>query len=337
MTPLLRFLPLFLAVLGLAQALRAFSGTVPAGLPGHFAIGTQNFPGAPGNRAWMDATRVSHNADWDYRYTYFNAGVNTGFGWSTWNSPAGQYATLYMSDSDAGGYMPVLVYYQILQSNPATGADESIKDYNNLNNSSTMNAYYADFKLLLQRVAAFNKPVIIHLEPDLFGYIQKDHSGGTNNAANSSASVASSGHADVAGLPNTFQGYCRALRKLRDTYAPQARLAIHLSMWASGQDLMASSSLSQASINTEADKTIAFLNSCDSGAEGKFDLFFFEFSDRDASYKWSQGNTTYWWSDVATNIGGAPTTFTRHRYILDRVSAGIGKRGIGWQVPVGNT
>jgi hypothetical protein len=313
------------------------NGTVPGGLPGHFAFGTQSFPSGAGSRAWMDATRSANNAAWDYRYTYFNAGVNTGFGWATWNSPAGQYATLYMDDSDAGGYTPVLVYYQILQSNPASGADESAKDFNNLNNTATMNAYYADFKLLLQRVAAFNKPVIIHIEPDLFGYIQKDHVGGSNNAANATASVASSGHADVAGLPNTFQGYCRALRRMRDAYAPQARLAAHFSMWASGQDLMANAGLSQAQIDAEADKSIAFLNSCDGGAEGKFDLFFFEFSDRDASYKWSQGNSTYWWSDTATHIGGAPSTFSRHRYIINRVSDGVAKRSMGWQVPVGNT
>jgi hypothetical protein len=48
-----------------------------------------------------------------------------------------------MDASYAGGQIPVFPYYELLQSTPSTGANESDRDYNNLNNTATMAAYYA--------------------------------------------------------------------------------------------------------------------------------------------------------------------------------------------------
>ena len=53
----------------------------------------------------------SSGVPWKYRYTYLSAGVNTGHGWETWNTPAGQYATNYLSDTDSIGAIPVFSYY----------------------------------------------------------------------------------------------------------------------------------------------------------------------------------------------------------------------------------
>ena len=55
------------------------------------------------------------------------------------------------------------------------------------------------------------KPLIIHVEPDLWGYLQQRSS----NPNNVSAAVASSGYADVAAYPNTVSGFARALGALR--------------------------------------------------------------------------------------------------------------------------
>ena len=116
---------------------RSAAAAAPA-LPSGLSFGLGNEPGSLG---WMTASGVP----WRYRYTYLSGGVNTGNGWETWNTPAGQYATYYMSASGAYGYLPVFSYYELLQSNPSIGSDESSRDFSNLNNASTMNAYYANF------------------------------------------------------------------------------------------------------------------------------------------------------------------------------------------------
>ena len=70
----------------------------------------------PGSQSWMTGSGVP----WDARYQYLSAGVNTGYGWSTWNSPAGAFALWYMQNSGANNYVPVFSYYQMLQSSPAS-------------------------------------------------------------------------------------------------------------------------------------------------------------------------------------------------------------------------
>src|SRR5438270_9845226 len=184
----------------------------------------------PSDLSWMTSSGVP----WKYRYTYLASGVNTGSGWETWNTPAGAYATYYMDASSANGYIPVFPYYELLQSSPSAGSNESDRDFSNLNNAATMAAYYANFKLLMQSVAGQN-PVVIHVEPDLWGYLQQRAGAGTG--ATLSASVASSGFADVARFANTEEGFAQALQALRDTYAPNALLAVHASGWASGIDI----------------------------------------------------------------------------------------------------
>ena len=138
----------------------------PRSVPAGFNFGLTN---GPGKVTWM----TSSGAPWAYRYTYLSAGVNTGHGWETWNTPPGQYATYYMTESASNGYIPVFSYYELLQSNPSAGSNESDRDFSNLNNAATMNAYYANFVLLMQKAAAFGGQVMVQVEPDLWGYLEQ--------------------------------------------------------------------------------------------------------------------------------------------------------------------
>src|SRR5438094_2419104 len=249
----------------------------------------------PSDLGWMTSSGVP----WKYRYTYLAGGVNTGSGWETWNSPAGAYATYYMDASKANGYMPVFPYYELLQSTPSTGANESDRDFSNLNNTATMAAYYANFKLLMQLAGAYGQAVVVHVEPDLWGYLEQRAAGGA--ASTLAASVASSGFGDASGLPNTAQGFAFALLKLRDLYAPNAILAIHASAWGSGIDIAGDTRTSVNAV-TEADKTAAFLNSAgvSSNPNGStWDLVFNDVDDHDAGWWEQQGadnaNFTHWW------------------------------------------
>ena len=66
---------------------------------------------------------------------------------------------------------PVLTYYMLLQSKPA-GGDEAHADLTNLRDPATMAAYWADVRLLFQRMRG-TKPVVVHVEPDLWGYLEQ--------------------------------------------------------------------------------------------------------------------------------------------------------------------
>jgi hypothetical protein len=271
----------------------------------------------------------SHGA-WDARYQYLSAGVNTGNGWETWNSPAGAFATLYMNESLQAGYVPVFTYYMLLQSKPSAGADEAARDLSNLANASTMSAYYANWKLLMQKCGAFGGTVVVHVEPDLWGYIEQQVDAASNDAANVPASVASSGHADAQGLPNTAKGFALALLHMRDLYAPNALLAIHLSTWGTRSDWAPGSSLNVTDL---AGRSSAFLKTCglagNPGGIKPWDLFFGEFSDRDAGFyqKVVGVQNVYWQS----------SDFDRFRTFLGLVNRALGLRCVLWQVPCGNT
>ena len=101
--------------------------------------------------------------------------MNTGSGWQTWNTD-GQFVTWYVEDSVDHGVVPVFTYYMLLQSSPATGGDEAAKDLSNLRNTATMAAWWADLRVFFQR-AATSTPVVLHVEPDLWGYIEQAASG----------------------------------------------------------------------------------------------------------------------------------------------------------------
>src|SRR5579885_1032934 len=113
-----------------ARAATGPAGSPPAALPGHELLGLAN---DPSDLNWMTGS----GAPWDARYQYLSGGVNTGSGWSTWNSPPGAFALWYMQNSGAHRYLPVFSYYQLLQSGPASGASEADQHYSNLNHPDT--------------------------------------------------------------------------------------------------------------------------------------------------------------------------------------------------------
>src|SRR4051794_5500507 len=117
------------------------------------------------------ASNVRATAPFGFRYQYLAGGAPGG--WANWN-PNGSFATDYIQESINSGITPVFSYYQMRQSPPNNGLDDSNADYNNLQNQGTMSAYYADLKLLFQRAGAFpNTLVVVHVEPDLWGFLEQ--------------------------------------------------------------------------------------------------------------------------------------------------------------------
>ncbi|HEV7677696.1 MAG TPA: hypothetical protein VGQ42_03925 [Candidatus Dormibacteraeota bacterium] len=320
-----------------------FAGVVPsAAAPGGAArlatdTGRVEFglTSNPSDLGWMTGSGVP----WRYRYQYLAGGVNTGTGWETWQDmarPAGQFAADYVTASNAAGYVPVLTYYELLQSTPSSGATESDRDAANLANAATMHAYYANFALLMHRVGATGQAVIVHVEPDLWGYLQQRAAGGP--ASSVPASVASSGAAEAAGIADNAAGFAQALLHIRDLYAPNALMAVHASMWASGHDV-ATDTTTGADPVVAGDSTAAFLNSA--GVAGNphgstWDLVFHDVDDHDAAWWEAQGADnqwfTHWWDAANQRL----PNFARWLRWVAELHAQTARPQVMWQVPVGN-
>ena len=266
---------------------------LPAGWPHHLLLGVTDSPG--------DAHALAKRASVDARYQYLSGGVNTGHGWATWN-PNGTFASSYVRESIAAHEIPVLTYYQLLQSQPSTGSTEQQRDLSNLRNPATMRAYWSDYQLLLHRVAASagHHLVVLHVEPDLWGYLEQAHARALARA------------------------FAHRLIALRDRIAPHLRLAWHLSVWGTDEDPTYSKP-SLAHMDALAATSAAFYKSL----HAHFDLVFHDVTDRDAGfYQHVENNPKTWWG---------PADFHRLNAYLAGFTRRTGTTVVLWQLPLGDT
>ena len=262
---------------------------LPAKWPHTLQIGVTDDPGG--------AAALRRVAPFGFRYQYLASGVNTGTGWSTWN-PGGTFASMYVADSWAHGELPVLTYYMLLQSKPA-GGDEAHADLTNLRNAATMSAYWDDVRLLFRRVKGA-KPVVVHVEPDLWGYLEQ------------------------AGESSLAASFAQQWIALRDQLAPNVILAYHMSGWGTKHDIVYEDP-PDSTVRAYAAQSAAFYRAL----HAKFDIAFEDFSDRDAGfYAKINGNPNTWMK---------PADFHRHLLYAQTFVRLAGVRIVAWQIPLGNT
>ncbi|MDH3660785.1 MAG: hypothetical protein OEU92_12310 [Alphaproteobacteria bacterium] len=216
--------------------------------------------------------------------------------------------------SDERGYIPVFSYYQIVQSEPNKREEPP---YNNLINPSTMRAYFEDWILLMETIAKFGKPAIVHHEPDLWGFLQRKG----DDPADARVVVGSSGIPALHGMEDNARGLAQALVKLRNELAPNAFLAWHATQWATGPDL----TLQNADGAVVGKKVAAYFNSL----QAPFDLIFYGPSDRDAVWRQlRKKQKEAWWDE---------DDYVRFFEFIKTINQETGLRGMIWQIPLGNT
>jgi hypothetical protein len=303
-------------VVAIAAAVAPSAATaLPRHWPSHrLELGLADAPGG--------AAALRRQAPFGFRYQYLAGGVNTGQGWSTWN-PNGSFVTRYIDESAAQHITPVFSYYMVRQSLPGKNVGDELKaDIGNLDDAGTMKALLSDLKLFFQRAGATRRTVVLHLEPDLWGYVeQAAHS---DDASTVPALVSAAGMPELAGLPDTAAGFAQAVKRLRDRYAPRVLLAYHLSVWGTKVDIALSDPPS-AQVRALGLKAARFYRSL----KTKFDLTFAEFSDRDAGFKqkiYGDGGAS-WWN---------PGDFARNVHFLSTYSRAARQRIVMWQIPLGN-
>jgi len=305
---------MFIFVFGLA-ATAAAQPPLPAGWPDRLELGMSS---QPGGAAEMKAT-----TSFGFRYQYLAGGVNTGNGWATWNTNGG-FATFYIQDSIDNGIVPVFTYYMIYQSLPGVnqgGESDAVRI--NLQNAQTMTAFFNDLKLFFQRAGAFpDKTVVLHVEPDMWGYIQQQ-AARQDDATAFFVQVAATGLSELAGLPNTAAGLAQGIVRLRDQYGPNVKLGFHASVWGTGHDILYADP-PDAEVRNLGNRAANFYKSL--GAN--YDVIFAEFTDRDSGLRETWGDANAWWRLA---------DYQRNLLFLSTLSNAANKRLVLWQIPHGNT
>ena len=305
-----------LAALALAAAASAGTATPPARWPyTHLEIGLADSPGG--------AAALARIAPFGFRYQYLAGGVNTGSDWTHWN-PDGSFVTRYDTESRAAQIVPVFSYYEIRQSLPGSSvADEQSADLGNLDDVATMRAYFTTLETFFRRAASARGPVVLQLEPDLFGYVEQraKHS----DASTVPAAIASTGIPALARLPNTAAGFAQAVLALRDAYAPRVLVGYHVSIWGTGLDIHLSHPTS-AQVDQMAAQSATFYRSL----HAHFDLTFTELTDRDAGYAQTVNGEGpgAWWK---------PIDFAHDIRFLAGYHRRVALPIVMWQIPLGNT
>lgn len=312
------------------------SGQAAPGLADHLLIG---FAGS-------DATAALPG--FDLRYQYIAGGLADGAGpcascatgctsagqscanagggcawWGCWQwdqLPPGAFATAFADEGAAAhGLVPMLTYYQLLQGYRQVDAtlQEGTPELTvAAADEAFLRRYLADLAFLGRTIG--DRAVWLHLEPDLWGYAQ--HAGGDPHAL--AAPVRAAGPAECGALEDSVAGLARCMVAIVRAHAPNAKVALHASPWASGFDLASNAS---ASVDAAAEgrKVGAYLLAL--GAAGT-DLVVADLADRDAGF------SGRWLDPTDATLPSFTQILAWGRAVADTTGLPLA----WWQVPVGN-
>lgn len=292
------------------------AGRVPEGLPKRLTVGLYAVHGDK----WMADSGVP----WDARFRYLARGWRDTFGTG---ADDGSWASVYMNEAGAHGEIPVLAYIELM--------DPPDYDYlSRIQDAAAMATYFADFKLLMERVRDFGKPVVVLLENTAFAFIEL----AARHDPTVPAAVASSGLPELADLPNTVTGWGLAFLRLRRSMgALNAKLAIDVAHWASGLDVIYADA--SVPLRPEVDRVWAFLGPLGLTPNltgDTYDLLAHHVSDFDFDYSKLVLNKDFWW-DPADNASASTRSFTRYLAWLALWNQRAAKRWVLWEIPVGNS
>ena len=139
--------------------------------------------------------------------------------WTGWDSPPCDYVCRVAAAADSIGAVPMYTQYQM-----ANKGDGNLAV---LNDSAFMNTYWARLKVLFKDLRAYNKPALVNIEPDFWGYAEKAAPGGDPNRL---AAIVTA-NADCAALQNNVAGLASCIVAMARKYAPKAFIGFSPSSW----------------------------------------------------------------------------------------------------------
>ncbi|MCW8131947.1 MAG: hypothetical protein KIS92_16495 [Planctomycetota bacterium] len=177
----------------------------------HFNIGVQ----AP--TEWIKETREKNGCQWDCSVAYLSGGFGEKQYWLNYgNTPQ----KLVASAKDAG-VVPWFTFYALAASVPARykpGPAQATPV--NARVPETMKGYFELFKTLMEGAGKEAPwPVMVQIEPDEWCHLLLS-ANPRMDPEKVDVKVGSCGMEELKDLPDNLYGYAAALRRLRDTYAP---------------------------------------------------------------------------------------------------------------------
>lgn len=230
-----------------------------------------------------------------------------GADWTKWNSPDGAYVDVVARSADSVGAVPMLTLYQM-----AAWGDGTLSG---LTSNSYMTAYWAGVKLLFQRLGIYDKVALVNLEPDFWGYAQRQSPGGEPSQLSALVKIAS----ECSDLGDNVAGMGQCLVRMARTYAPKALVGFPPSEWGAS---------STAAL-------VTFMNKVGVPAS---DFVVMQTLDRDAGCFEAAAigdcrgrSGTFYWDETNTRSPNFHEALATARAIAD----GLQKPLVWWQTPLG--
>jgi hypothetical protein len=238
----------------------------------------------------------------DLHYAYL-VGLPGQGGWPDWNAN-GSFVNILTDSAAAKGVVPMFTLYQMAAWGEANLAV--------LTNAGYMGPYWSGARLLFQRLAVFNKPAVVHLEPDFWGFAQ------TQNGNPAAIAVRVRAHApECADLPDDLTGMGRCLVRMARQISPKVVVGFHASGW-SGSPAATSAYLNAIGAN-QAD--IVVVETLDRDA-GCFEAHVDPNCQRGGTFYWDETNRT-------------SPNFSEHLAWARGIYDGVGRPILWWQMPFG--
>ncbi len=233
-------------------------------------------------------------------------GVNS-FSWTKYNTnPDGSFVNLLADAAQRHGVTPMYTLYSMASRGEANASV--------LTNDAFMRPYWDEAKLLYQRLADFDGPAIVHLEPDWWAFAQLAEGDPTKLPAHVGSLAP-----DCAGAPENLVGMGNCLITLGRKYAPKVILGFHASRWANSDPGKIASYLVQLGAG---DSDVIVTDTLDRDA-GCFEAHVDPNCQRnDGPWYWDETNTT-------------SPNFHEHLAWAKAIVDGVGKPMLWWQTPFG--
>lgn len=277
------------------------------GLPERFLVGMGNdVPGPEANYDVAKSAIYTLPVKLDIHYAYLSGLPGEG----SWvdDNPGGKYVDMQANAAAKKGVVPMFTLYQMAARGEYNA--ESLVDV------GFMTAYWRGAKLMFERLAAFDKPAIVHLEPDFWGGAQQQSKGGDPRTV--PAKVGSI-FAPCSELPDDVAGMGKCLVKLARSVAPKTVVGFQASTF--GAD--------------KPEKVAKFLLAV--GA-GDADITVLETLDRDAGCfeahvdpNCQRSDGAYYWDETNQRH----PNFHDHLTWAKAIREGVGKPLLWWQMPFG--
>ena len=179
----------------------------------HFVIGVE----AP--LEWIIETRRKHGARWDLKGGYLSGSAKPGeTGDDQWFFKYGMVERTLRQAHEANVVI-FWTWYCLANSYPAFYKPGPAKATPvNMKVPETMRSYFEIFKRLVKTCAKYpDQPVVLQIEPDEWGHMLLTAGMDPEKV---DVKVGSTGMPEIEDLPDNLIGYAKALKRLRDMYAP---------------------------------------------------------------------------------------------------------------------